>query len=174
VVESEPGQGTRLSIFLPRAKEDALAISSAPETPEVETGSERILLVEDDPMLNEMTATLLRQLGYRVLATLDGDEALTMASRLPSLDLVIADLVLPTKSGVEVADLLQEARPELRVLFISGYAHEIDPASDIGPTRALLAKPYTRADLGRAVRALLDRPASSPRLLQRVGSGEGS
>lgn len=156
-VDTELGRGTRLTVYLPRAVNKAEPIDE-PSQPEVQHGSERVLLVEDEPMLNEMAATILRQLGYRVLATTTGDDALELAEQLENLDLLVADVVLPTIGGVELADRIQEQRPDLRVLFVTGYANAKACAVDRKPNRALLAKPFTSAELAAAVRELLDRP----------------
>jgi PAS domain S-box-containing protein len=161
-VDSAPGCGAKLEVFLPRAHRTPAALPEGAQSAPAPGGSERVLVVEDEPMLNEMTCTILRQLGYRVLGAASGSEAIALIARVASFDLLVTDIVLPGASGHEVAEILEHERPNLRVLFISGYASDRVGSSLEGANRAFLGKPFTRVDLARAVRDLLDRRPATP------------
>ena len=157
-VESRPGQGTRFTVFLPRTGE---ALSDFdPSAADLPRGRETVLVVEDHPLVRQMTARMLEDLGYRPLEALHGDEALLRSREAEELDLAVVDLLLPVRGGEDTALRLREARPGLKVLFVSGYSETLPAAVKTrAPWAAFLEKPYTPAQLARAVRALLDAPA---------------
>lgn len=145
-IRSAPGQGTTVTLYLPRAPAEPEA-ASAP-APELPGGRETVLLVEDDARLRAATAGLMRDLGYRVIEAATGTEALAALDR-HAVDLLFADLGL--RGGMDGRALAEAAcavRPGLKVLFTSG-----DPAADGGAT--LLAKPYRRRQLAAGLRAAL-------------------
>jgi two-component system, cell cycle sensor histidine kinase and response regulator CckA len=118
-------------------------------------GSETILLVEDEPAVRGLFAQALRQEGYTVLEARNGAEALNVFDDVQgAIDLLLTDIRMPFLGGAELAAALLERRPDLRMLYISGYAATVQ----LGPTARLLQKPFVRADLLRAVREMLDRP----------------
>jgi len=154
-VDSKPGQGTTFRIHLPRAEGVPMA-EPAPQ-PRPRGGSERLLLVEDDPTVRPVLARVLRDTGYHVLEAADGQAASELAAQSPDFDLLISDLVMPRVGGVELAARLRATRPALRVLYVSGYADGAALRSvgrELGT--ALLAKPFTPADLLVRVREILD------------------
>lgn len=117
--------------------------------------SETILLVEDEPAVRSLFSQALRQAGYTLHEARNGQEALEVFDRVGAeIDLLLTDIRMPLIGGSELAARLLARRPNLRLLYISGYAAKVD----IGPNAALLQKPFVRADLLRAVRSLLDRP----------------
>lgn len=117
--------------------------------------SETILLVEDEPAVRTLFSQALRQAGYTVLEARNGQEALDVFEGVHGqIDLLLTDIRMPIIGGSELAARLLSRRPNLRLLFITGYAAKVE----IGPNSALLQKPFVRADLLRAVRSLLDRP----------------
>lgn len=117
--------------------------------------SEIILLVEDEPAVRTLFSQALRQTGYTVLEGRNGQEALDVFDRVGGkIDLLLTDIRMPLIGGSELAARLLARRPNLRLLYITGYAAKVE----IGPNAALLQKPFVRADLLRAVRDLLDRP----------------
>ncbi len=117
--------------------------------------SETILLVEDEPAVRALFLQALRQAGYTVLEARNGQEAIDVFDRIHGeIDLLLTDIRMPVIGGSELAARLLARRPNLRLLYISGYAAKVE----IGPNAALLQKPFVRADLLRAVRSLLDRP----------------
>lgn len=117
--------------------------------------SETILLVEDEPAVRSLFSQALRQAGYTLLEARNGLEALEVFDSIGgNIDLLLTDIRMPLIGGSELAARLLARRPNLRLLYISGYAAKVE----IGPNAALLQKPFVRADLLRAVRSLLDRP----------------
>jgi two-component system cell cycle sensor histidine kinase/response regulator CckA len=145
---SRRDEGATFTVYLPRW-------SGAPRRRSA-GNDETLLLVEDDPLLRDVVARGLTELGYRVLAARDGQEALAIAERHPgAIHLVISDVLMPRLSGQKLAERLRESRPAARVLFVSGYAGDVAPGMD------LLAKPFTIDALAARVREILDRAAPS-------------
>ncbi len=156
-VYSELGVGTTMKVYIPRVHAAAEAIVA--KTP-VRTagGSERILLVEDDDGVRNVTARMLIGHGYEVLKASRGSEALALL-REPSerIDLLLTDLVMPEMPGSEIANRARALRPGLKVLFISGYTGDLVVRHNLLSTGAIfLQKPYTVATLGEKVREVLD------------------
>ena len=159
-IVSQPGEGTKVHVYLPRASGGRPATQAAPP-PTRRVAGETVLLVEDDPLVREAAAAALRQEGYTVLAADSPEEAIRLAaSASDGCDLLITDLILPGMSGRRLAELLVARRPHLPVLYVSGYADVAPPA--LGP--AFLPKPFAPADLLRAVRAALDGDDPPPDL----------
>ena len=161
-IESEVGQGTTLRLYLPCAAADAAAADVvASETPA--TGHERILVVEDDAAVRQALSTMLQRLGYAVAAAKDGPEALKMLER-QAHDLVVTDLIMP--GGLRGGDLAARAReqqPEIRVVFISGYAEAISTmAGTLHDGDEVLGKPFSTAEMAAAIRRALDHWPHSP------------
>ena len=156
-IYSEPGQGTTVRLYLPRttADEDVLTdLSAAP----VENGSETILVVEDDPVVQNTVIDLLKDLGYTVLRASDGQSALTLARAGIPIDLLFTDVVMP--GPVRAPDLARQVQamlPGIAVLFTSGYTENaIVHGGRLDPGVNLLSKPYRREDLARKVRHTLN------------------
>ena len=153
-VTSEPGRGSTFSVYLPVAMGDS--DHRTPQTGGIgPTGSETVLLVEDDEWVRTLASRVLRLSGYTVLEAAEPGAALALAAPDLPIDLVVTDLVLPVMGGRELLQHLREGRPRLRVLFMSGYDDE-DDGSDQGE-EAFLSKPFTPDVLTTAVRAVLDR-----------------
>jgi two-component system cell cycle sensor histidine kinase/response regulator CckA len=132
---------------------NGLAYNQAQDGPAED--SETILLVEDEPAVRGLFAQALRQAGYQVIEARNGAEALQVFDRIEGkIDLLLTDIRMPFLGGTELAGQLLARRPELRLLYISGYAAKVE----LGPNAALLQKPFVRADLLRAVRNVIDRP----------------
>jgi PAS domain S-box-containing protein len=161
-VESAPGRGAAFHIYLPPS-EGALAPAPPALAPELRHGAETVLLVEDEDSLRELTAELLEGLGYRVLAAGNGADALRSAQgHRGAIDLLLTDVVMPGISGREVAARLQQARPGVRVLFMSGYTDDaIAQHGVLEPGVRLLNKPFKMDQLAHAVAQALgrERPA---------------
>jgi PAS domain S-box-containing protein len=158
-VRSEPGNGTTFDVYLPAAR-DREEPRRVPELPAAK-GTERVLLVEDEPMVRGLMARTLRGLGYQVLEAADGKEGLRVATELAGdLDLVVTDVVMPRMTGRELVEQVRRVRPDVEVLFISGYPDDENapsrPRPSIEPGAAFLQKPFVMAELARTVRALLD------------------
>ena len=156
-VYSEPGHGTTFKLYLPRV--DAPAEPQAPprETATL-TGTETILLAEDDDILRPLTKGLLAKLGYTVLDAESAEQALAVAgARQGPIHLLVADVVMPGASGRELARRLAQSRPETRVLYVSGYTDDaIVHHGMLEPGLKFLQKPFTPAALARKVREVLD------------------
>lgn len=156
-VTSEPGQGSCFTVYFPEVL-DAPDKASAPLLNHA-SGSEMILLVDDDTSLRDMTARMLGSSGYRVMTARNGEDALELLRDYPAIDLVITDVVMPGMSGPDLAETLSTARPGLKVLFVSGYTDD-----KLGAVLRLngahfLPKPFTVTVLTRKVRQMLDAAA---------------
>ena len=160
---SEPGMGTTFKLYFPITSA-AIASSSKPAdvTSHMGTGTETILLVEDTAMVRSLVTTLLGSYGYDVIAAASGPEAIEIAAQADrSIDLLMTDVVMPRMNGRELADRLTATRPDLRVLFTSGYPSDTVVRHGIAEARtAFIEKPYLPDDLARMVRDILDRPGS--------------
>jgi PAS domain S-box-containing protein len=159
---SQPGSGSTFYIFIPRATECARAAeekerAAAASEDGPGSGGETILLIEDEPLVRDLAFEVLTSRSYRVLTARDGEEALSIARAHPAeIHLTVTDVVLPAMSGKEVARRLREARPGLKVLFMSGYAEEqVVHRGVVEDHVAFLAKPFTPAALSEKVRHVL-------------------
>jgi len=166
-VTSEVGCGTTFEIYLPVADERP-AQAPAAEEEAAPSGTETLLLVEDEEQVRAMATRLLGAQGYEVLAAGDPDQALAIVrDHSGSIHLMITDVVLPRMSGRVLAQRVMEARPETRVLYISGYAGDVIVHRGVlEPGVSYLQKPLTAATLARRVREVLDAPVpvrASPR-----------
>jgi PAS domain S-box-containing protein len=156
---SEPGQGTTVKLYLPRAHEEAGASPSPPRVSAIPGGSEKILVVEDDELVRVQVAAQLKTLGYEVVSASDGAQALDILRRVADFSLLFTDVVMP--GGMNGRQLAEEARklhPGLAVLFTSGYAENaIVHHGRLDPGVHLLNKPYRRLDLAVKIRAALEQ-----------------
>lgn len=158
-VESKPGEGTSMCIFLPR--QAAAPTSGAKDEPAQteEPGRETILLVEDDSALLSLAQKTLEELGYTVIPASDPHEALRLAEQqLERIELVLTDVVMPGLNGVQMYERLAEQAPELKVLYMSGYAGGVISAGGVEGERLLhyIQKPFSRKSLSMAVRRALE------------------
>jgi two-component system cell cycle sensor histidine kinase/response regulator CckA len=158
-VYSEPGHGTKFKVYFPR-REEAPAVIPLEDALPVRGGSETILLVDDAAPLRGLTRLLLEGCGYTVLDSGDPADAIRMAAcHKGPLPLLITDVVMPGFSGRILAERLAAARPEIKVLYTSGYAgDEVAQHGLVGAEFAFLEKPFTRDALIRKVREILDFP----------------
>jgi two-component system cell cycle sensor histidine kinase/response regulator CckA len=158
-VASEPGQGSTFRIYLPRAAGEVERRSSL--RPAAVGGTETVLVLEDDAVLRSLVVTMLEAWGYTVLAPESPPAAIALAERYAgAIHLVVSDLVMPGMSGPEATARLLAIRPEMRVLFVSGYSGEaIGPPGALLLGAPLLAKPFSQQDLLRRVRQVLDATA---------------
>ena len=125
-------------------------------------GSEIILLVEDEPALRAMAARILRESGYAVMEASNGDEALRLAIDAGGrMQLLVTDVIMPLMDGRALAEQLTSIYPEIKTLFMSGYASEtISPLGEARRPEWFLQKPFTYAALARKVREVMDYRAS--------------
>lgn len=155
-VESSPGDGAHFIVWLPAAPPDAEPTRD--DASEPVTGSERILLVEDEPSVREVATRILSQLGYRVIAAADGDAALALAEAGEAFDAVVTDVVMPRLGGPDLVRRLRARGWRQPVVLMSGYAG-LDEATlaELSALGAFVPKPFTRDALARALRGQLDR-----------------
>ncbi|WP_216844710.1 PAS domain S-box protein [Rhodanobacter sp. L36] len=155
-IYSEPGHGTTVKLYLPRStKSEEVIVSGA--TGPVEGGSETILVAEDDDAVRETVVALLGNLGYRVLQSRDGRQALAVIESGASVDLLFTDVVMPGDlRSPDLARLARKQLPELAVLFTSGYTQNaIVHGGRLDEGVDLLSKPYTSETMARKVRSVL-------------------
>jgi two-component system cell cycle sensor histidine kinase/response regulator CckA len=157
MVHSEVGRGTTFNIYLPRADEPAEANSAVPASRTAVGGSETVLLVEDEESVRELVRDTLASKGYHVLEAENGQSGLAVAAAHDGIiELVITDVVMPGMSGRELADQLVAIRPEVKVLYLSGYTEDtIVSEGTIESGKAFLQKPFTLQGLSRKVREVL-------------------
>jgi CheY-like chemotaxis protein len=160
-VDSTPGQGTTFRIYLPRHLSEAQIDSRPAVIPEMpQNGSETLLLVEDEPALLRLTQTLIKRMGYSVLAACGPNEALQIsAAYAGEIHLLMTDVVMPDMSGHELWKRLIQKRPGIKSLYISGYtaniiAHHGIIESDIH----FLQKPFSKESLAAKLREVLSHP----------------
>ncbi len=158
-VESAEGTGAAFSVYLPRVFESADPVPSASQLVKADSAHERtILLVEDEAAVREAARRMLRKHGFTVIEAKNGQDALALwEGHADEVDVVLTDVVMPTMGGAQLARTLRERRPELRVVFMSGYTHgtlELQ-SMDAAATR-FLPKPFTADQLVGALRELLD------------------
>jgi PAS domain S-box-containing protein len=162
-VYSEQGGGATFKIYLPRAQAAAepVKLKGADSTP---IGSETILLVEDDEKVRSIAVRSLRDYGYRVTEASNGEEALQLPGDcLGEIDLLVTDVVMPQMGGRELAERMHAVRPNLKVLYTSGYTENgIVHHGVLDRGVAFLSKPYDAAALARKVREVLDEANGCP------------
>jgi len=163
-VQSRPGAGTTLDIFLPASEAEQVPAVSQPVEAPVRGRGERLLVVDDEPAIGRVLAEQLERLGYKVTTATDPEEALEALTEDPTdFDLAITDLQMPRMDGVELAARLGALQPGLPVVLITG--NRLSVHSNLlraAGVREVVDKPFQIRELGRAIRAALDsRPAGS-------------
>jgi PAS domain S-box-containing protein len=162
-VYSEPGMGTTFKIYFPRVRQTKLAPQPATVTGGCPRGCETLLLAEDEAAVRQSTREFLSMNGYVVLEAKNGTEALALArSYKGTIDLMIADVVMPQMGGAKLAAELATDRPTMRVLFVSGYAETtFQRHGTIDVTARFLQKPFSLKALARKIREVLDEGKSA-------------
>ncbi|ABU58736.1 response regulator [Roseiflexus castenholzii] len=153
---SEPGCGTVVTIYLPRASVEGAQASETVDQSAGLDGSETIMLVEDDPAVRSLVARTLRAHGYTVLEASSDQEAIAHAAQDATIHLLLSDHVIPHTSGVALADRLTFLQPRMRVLFMTGYVVEPQQNAHRATDAPVIEKPFTPTELLHRVRALLD------------------
>jgi two-component system cell cycle sensor histidine kinase/response regulator CckA len=148
-VYSEVGKGTTFKIYFPSVAESADHPAHSREEATFPGGSETILVAEDDQALRELAISLLEGAGYRVIEATDAETALSILQHYePEIDLLLTDVIMPGKSGMDLLALARQARPNLRSLFMSGYAADLVAQRGGLPSEsAFLEKPFSRSSL---------------------------
>jgi CheY-like chemotaxis protein len=155
-IESRVGAGTAVHLYLPRTVTPAVAVGGTREPRSPEQTDARILVVDDDPEVREVTLLMLQEIGYRVVGVDSGQAALDCLERGESYDLVVIDIAMPGLSGIETVRRAREKRPELRVLYATGYAETVGDDTRTGADRRI-KKPFRLAELTTEVRNAIGR-----------------
>jgi len=160
-IYSELGRGTTIRLYLPRHQEEAplRAAPAALDMAPVAAGNERVLLVEDDPLVRQFVESQLIALGYCVVSAGNGEEAIGLLRQDRAFDLLLTDIVMPgALKGPEVAAEARSLAPAIAVLYTTGYAQQAALAyADLPADAPVLSKPYRRATLARMLRSVLDK-----------------
>ncbi len=157
--ESVLGQGTTFRIFLPRLAAPPAATYKKPSQRKNLSGTETVLVLEDEVGVRHLSVRVLRNLGYEVLEAAHGDDAKRLITKrgVKKVDLLLTDMVMPEISGRHVANWLHQTSPQTKVIFISGYLEEsLHPHDRREPGMSFLAKPFNADELARKVRDVLD------------------
>jgi CheY-like chemotaxis protein len=159
-LESKPGEGCTFWIYLPRVAQVETDVQAPEPPPKLPRGSETILLAEDEGGVRKLISTYLRDLGYHVLTASDGMAGIGVAHTYPeTIHLLLSDLVMPKLGGPELAVELTRLMPQLKVIFLSGYAgHAVSDIDLALPGARFLAKPLSMELLARTIRDVLDEP----------------
>lgn len=162
-IDSREGAGTTIRLFLPRHHGD-LAAPDAASIGVVQGGSgETVLVVEDDPAVRLLVVQVLEELGYAVIETEDGRGAAPILQSSLEIDLMISDVGLPGLNGRQLAEIARESRPQLPVLFMTGYAEQAaDQAAFLAEGMEIITKPFAIEQLARRIGAILGRADRSP------------
>ena len=159
-IHSEPGHGTTVKLYIPRAQADEMAQPAAASNPAPSRGHETVLLVEDQNQLREIAREMLEDLGYTVLVAASPGDALTLCEEhTGEIHLLFTDVVMPNMNGKELAGRVQTLKPGIRTLFTSGYT--ADTIAHRGVLAAgiwFLEKPFSMDSLARKVREVLSSP----------------
>jgi CheY-like chemotaxis protein len=159
-IYSEPGRGTTFKIYFPTIEGELDALNVKKEKDSSPRGSETVLLVEDEPSVRDLANRLLKQQGYRVLEAANGEEALRLAQDTDGerIHLLLTDVVLPQMSGKELADQFKSSRPDLKVLYMSGYTDfAVVHQGVLNPGTHFLQKPFSLETLSQKIREALDK-----------------
>jgi CheY-like chemotaxis protein len=156
---SEAAQGTSVRVFLPILKHgQAVDVATAEDpAPTIPSGSELILVVEDDLRVRRVAVARLKDAGYRILEASNGTEALILFGQNPDIALLFTDMVMPGGlAGDKLAEEIRRLKPDIRVLFTSGYASPQIAGDRLSENEIWLKKPYTARELAIRLRELLD------------------
>ena len=172
-VYSEPGLGTTFKIYLPRAQQAKLALQPTLPLEGCPRGCETLLLAEDEEAVRQSAREFLTLQGYIVLEAANGAEALALAQAYDGpIDLMITDVVMPQMGGAKLAADLASDRPDMKVLFVSGYAETtFQRHGEIDVTTHFLQKPFSLKAMARKIREVLDAEKSLQRQLRRDNAG---
>ena len=159
-IYSEVGHGTTVRVYLPRSRAQESVVPDEPPVQEEEPGSlETLLVVEDDADVRELAVNMLQSLGYVAVEAIDAESALAALDRRPEIVLLFTDVVLPGgTNGAELARQARKRRPDLKVLYTSGYTdNAIIHKGVLDEEADMINKPFRKAALARKIRGILDR-----------------
>jgi signal transduction histidine kinase/DNA-binding response OmpR family regulator len=158
-VDSEPGAGTIFKIYFPQVDEKMEAAQKGTLEKRLLHGGETVLVVEDDQYLRSIIAQALKRQGYKILEAADGVEGVVLFDKnKQEIDLTVTDIVMPRMSGFELTDLLKPLRPQMKVLYMSGYAdHAGLIERNLNPGGNFIPKPFSLEDLSSKVSEILGK-----------------
>jgi CheY-like chemotaxis protein len=151
-IDSAPGVGTSVEVYLPRSASDPALDDVADAVSRVDAADRRVLVVDDDNAVREVTASILSTMGYRVIEAGSGGAALDVLDRHSEIDLMMIDFAMPGMNGAEVAREARARRPLLPILFVTGYA---DTTALSPGDEGVLRKPFREEELAAKLRAVL-------------------
>jgi two-component system cell cycle sensor histidine kinase/response regulator CckA len=157
-VDSEPGRGTSFHIYFPTLNRDA-STKETPAEPALKGGTESILVAEDDEVIRNLTSSILREFGYTVIVAMDGNEAVrAFKENRDRIGLLLFDVIMPRKNGKDAFEEIRTIRPDIKVLFISGYSADmISTEGILEEGLSFISKPVSPSELLKKVREILDR-----------------
>jgi len=162
LIDSTIGRGTSISLYLPRhsgAVEAEAPVADRPDRAIPAGAAEVVLVVEDEPVVRGLVVELLTELGYQVIEAHDGPEGLERLRGRGRIDLLITDIGLPGLNGRQIADAGRELRPDLKVLYMTGYAENAALAPGfLQPGTAIITKPFAIEAMAERVRAIIETP----------------
>lgn len=164
-IDTEVGMGTTVNIYFPRVLEDVVGnVAQSQRSPSAVTGTETILIVEDEVHVRAVIRRALQKYGYNLHEARNGMEALEIIERFgPSIDLIITDLVMPKMGGKELAAQLQTGASTTPIIFMSGYTEDSEFRGDVVAGASYIEKPFTPSALAEKVRTVLSsRPTDNP------------
>ena len=152
-IDSASGKGTSVRLYLPRLQDEATSEEGSPKDAEGRQGTgERVLVVEDEPIVRGVITEMLGDQGYRTADATDGPSALQiLRDNSQRIDLLVTDVGLPGMNGRQLADLAREARPDLKVLFMTGYAAGAAAKDFLQPGMRMITKPFDLDNLSRMI-----------------------
>jgi len=154
---SEVGQGTEMKIYLPQVFNIQADMGSAGKDQKVMRGRETIFVVEDEALVRDAVVRILEKLGYKVFSAGNGPEAMALAEEhSEKIDLLLADVVMPQMSGIELSRKFKIIYPGIKILLVSGYTDDMSVASGLDKSQGFLQKPFTEDILAQKLRDLLD------------------
>ncbi|MES2028972.1 MAG: PAS domain-containing protein [Pseudomonadota bacterium] len=156
-IDSRLGVGTTVKLYLPRHEGDAAAHDANPLKGDQHAATgETVLVVEDEPVVRSVIIEMLQDEGYRVLEAVDGPSGLRVLRETPQIDLLVTDVGLPGMNGRQLADQARETRPNLKILFITGYAESVAMAKGfLLPGMEMITKPFDLDNLSQRIRAMV-------------------
>jgi len=157
-IDSALGRGTTVGVYVPRCQQESAPVAGTDRTESPLMGTETVLLTEDEAAIRDLVQMILERHGYKVIVASGPADATALAeSWKGTIDLLVTDIVMPGGTGPELAQRMRERRPDLKVLYISGYpAREATPNGVEGPGTTFLPKPFTRHVLLRAIRDAIE------------------
>jgi len=156
-IDSKIGQGTAVRLYLPRHHGDiAAAHATAASAAEHAATGEAVLVIEDEPVVRAVVVEMLAEQGYRTLEAVDGPSGLKILRSNARIDLLVTDVGLPGMNGRQVADQARETRPDLKILFITGYAESVAISDGfLQPGMEMITKPFDLNHLAQRIRAMI-------------------